>query len=144
PPGAAHGGESAPAVGLRRTLGSELDDLLASERSDQLLWRSERDHLALVDDGDAVAEPLGLVHVMRREQHRPAARAEPEDDVPELPPRLGSRPVVGSSRKSSSGSLTSAQATARRCFCPPESRSVHDARLSDNPTSSSTSSSGRP
>ena len=52
------------------------------------MWRSERDHVALVDDGDAVAEPLGLVHVMRREQHRPAARAEPEDDVPELPPRL--------------------------------------------------------
>ena len=33
----------------------------------------------------------------------------------------GSRPVVGSSRKSSSGPPTSAQASASRCFCPPES-----------------------
>ena len=33
----------------------------------------------------------------------------------------GSRPVVGSSRNRSSGSPTSAQATARRCFWPPES-----------------------
>ena len=33
----------------------------------------------------------------------------------------GSSPVVGSSRNSSSGSPTRAQATASRCFCPPES-----------------------
>ena len=33
----------------------------------------------------------------------------------------GSRPVVGSSRNSRSGSPTSAHATARRCFCPPDS-----------------------
>ena len=33
----------------------------------------------------------------------------------------GSRPVVGSSRKRISGSPTSATASERRCFCPPES-----------------------
>src|SRR5688572_30501274 len=33
----------------------------------------------------------------------------------------GSSPVVGSSRNRSSGSLTSAHATASLCFCPPES-----------------------
>ena len=38
----------------------------------------------------------------------------------------GSRPVVGSSRKSSSGSPTSAHATASRCFCPPESLPTYD------------------
>ena len=33
----------------------------------------------------------------------------------------GSSPVVGSSRNSSSGSPTSAHASASRCFCPPDS-----------------------
>ena len=37
-----------------------------------------------------VAEPmaaLGLVHVMRRDQHRDAARREPMDLIPEVAPR---------------------------------------------------------
>ena len=43
----------------------------------------------------------------------------------------GSRPVVGSSRNRKSGSPTSAQAIASRCFCPPE-RFAH-ARIRASP-----------
>ena len=41
----------------------------------------------------------------------------------------GSRPVVGSSRKRTRGSLTSAAAMLKRCFCPPESGPHLRARL---------------
>ena len=51
----------------------------------------------------------------------------------------GSRPVVGSSRNSRSGSLTSAHATARRCFWPPESLPTQLRRFASSSTISSTS-----
>ena len=57
-------------------------------RGDQLARRVEGDDLAVLDDGDAVAEPLGFVHVVRREQHGPAGLAKAADDVPQLPARL--------------------------------------------------------
>ena len=47
-----------------------------------------RDDLAVVDDRHAVAEPLGLVHVVGRQQDGPAAVAQITDHVPELAPRL--------------------------------------------------------
>jgi hypothetical protein len=56
---------------------------------------------------------------------------------------LGSNPVVGSSRNSSSGSPASAIATSRRRCCPPESLFTRVSRFSDNPTTSITSSVGR-
>src|SRR5205823_4329864 len=52
----------------------------------------------------------------------------------------GSSPVVGSSRNSSSGRETRAHATARRCFCPPDSVPTQDARFSSSSTRASTSS----
>src|SRR5262245_34790483 len=39
-----------------------------------------------------VAESLGLVHVMRRQENRPAAGAESVDQVPQLPARLRIEP----------------------------------------------------
>ena len=57
-------------------------------RGDQLARRVEGHDLAVIDDGDAVAEPLGFVHVMRGEQHSAAGLAEAADDVPELAARL--------------------------------------------------------
>src|SRR6266850_2505386 len=68
---------------------SELHDVLAAERGDKRSGGAEGDHLAVVHDGDVVAEPLGLVHVMRRQEDRPAAASQVPDDLPELPPRLG-------------------------------------------------------
>ena len=49
----------------------------------------------------------------------------------------GSRPVVSSSRKTTSGSLISASAMNSRCFCPPESVMNHASRLSARPSCSS-------
>ena len=46
----------------------------------------------------------------------------------------GSRPVVGSSRNSSSGSPTRAQATASRCFWPPESLPTQASAFSSSDT----------
>ncbi len=48
----------------------------------------------------------------------------------------GSKPVVGSSRKTSSGSPISASATSSRRTCPPESWSARASRFSARPTSS--------
>src|SRR2546421_9395456 len=52
----------------------------------------------------------------------------------------GSSAAVGSSRNTSSGSWTSAQAIDSRCICPPESFSVRVSALSVSPTVSSISS----
>ena len=46
--------------------------------------RAQRDDLALVDDRDAVAEPLGLVHVVGRQHDGAAAVPQVADDFPEL------------------------------------------------------------
>ena len=84
--------------------------------------RAERDDLAVVHDRHAIAQPLGLVHVVRGEQDGAAAsRGSRRRRSQSWRRDCGSSPVVGSSRNSSSGSPTSAQATASRCFCPPES-----------------------
>ena len=40
----------------------------------------------MVDDGDPVGEPVGLVQVLRRQQHGRPARDEPLDRVPEREP----------------------------------------------------------
>ena len=56
----------------------------------------------------------------------------------------GSRPVVGSSRNSSSGSPTSAQATARRCCCPPESLPTQTSAFSSSDTRAMASSGVEP
>ena len=58
-------------------------------RAIRLRGGAQRDHLALVDDRHPVAEPLGLVHVVRRQDGRPAPVVEVADHLPELPARLG-------------------------------------------------------
>ena len=42
----------------------------------------------MVHDRDAVAQPLGLLHVVGGQQDRAPARAKARDQIPELPPRL--------------------------------------------------------
>ena len=61
------------------------DDLRRAERSDEPLRRVLRDHVTVIDDRHAVAQRLGLVHVVRRQHHRPAGFAEARQDVPQLP-----------------------------------------------------------
>src|SRR5688572_15004569 len=62
--------------------------MLRPDRIDELGGRPERDYMAVIDNCDSVAQPLGLVHVMSR-QHNGAPRStELLDQSPELPPRL--------------------------------------------------------
>ena len=53
---------------------------------------SSGDHSAVVDDRHAVAQPLGFVHVVRRQQHGAAGGANLANDLPQLPPRLRIEP----------------------------------------------------
>ena len=77
-------GDGAQHLFRQLRLAGELDDVRGVQRIDQLARRAERDHLAVVDDGDAVAEALRLVHVVGGEQDRAAAGAELDHLVPEL------------------------------------------------------------
>ena len=63
-------------------------DLGRAQRRDEPFRRVLRDQVAVIDDGNPVAEYFGFVHVMRCQQHRPARFAELCEDVPELPARL--------------------------------------------------------
>src|SRR5579862_3289570 len=55
---------------------------------DEVSRRAARDDPPVVDDGDPVAQPLGLVHVVRREDNRSPRCAKALDDVPHLAARL--------------------------------------------------------
>src|SRR2546428_213859 len=74
-----HGGCAARSVRQR-----ELDHVLRAERGDELAWRAQRDHLAVVHDRHAVAQALGLFHVMGGQEHAAAPSPEGGDDVPQL------------------------------------------------------------
>src|SRR4029077_13214349 len=66
----------------------ELDDVVAAQPGDQLARGAQGDDLAVVDDRDAIAKALGLVHVVRRQQDGAAAATDGPDDAPELAARL--------------------------------------------------------
>jgi hypothetical protein len=55
---------------------------LAADLGLQLVRRPLRDDQALVDHSDAIGEPIGLVEILRREQHRRPLRDERLDGVP--------------------------------------------------------------
>jgi hypothetical protein len=59
---------------------------------------------------------LGLVHVVRADQHRDATGGQLVQLLPEVAAGLGSTPAVGSSSSSSCGSCSRHAASARRCF----------------------------
>ena len=89
----------------------------------------------MIHDRQPVAEHLRLLHVVRRQQDRLAlARGGRRRGPRANGGRRGPGPCVGSSRKTISGSLTSASATDSRCCWPPE-RSL-TARLRFSPRSS--------
>src|SRR5215204_2636248 len=75
-------GEQRGFIDVRRSVYRELDDMTGTERRDELAGGVERDHLAVIHDRYVIAEPLGLVHVVRREHRRPAFVAERVDDIP--------------------------------------------------------------
>ena len=48
----------------------------------------QRDDVAVVHDGDAIAQLLRLIHVVRRQHDRPALALEGDDQIPQLAPGL--------------------------------------------------------
>ena len=82
------------------------------------------------EDGDAVGELLGLVEVVRREQDRLAELPQRADRLPGGARACGSKPVVGSSRKISSGSPTAPSPRSSRRRWPPESVRTRASRFS--------------
>src|SRR2546430_13103124 len=62
----------------------ELDHAEVADVRLEVVWRAERDHAALVDDGDAVAELVCLEEVVRREDDRGAAFMELAHDAAQL------------------------------------------------------------
>ena len=66
-------GSAATASVVQRSAGAEADDLAGVHVTDERIRGAEGDDPAGVDDGDAVAEALGLLHGVRDEQHGDAA-----------------------------------------------------------------------
>src|SRR5213592_1310851 len=73
----------------------EVHHVVRAQRRNQLLGSSLGDDLAVIHDRYTIAEALGFLHVVRREQHRPAVGAEAADDLPQLPARLWVEPRRG-------------------------------------------------
>ena len=118
----------------------EVDRLLAAVESLEVLDGVQDEDLPLVDDRDPVAEVVGLLEVVGREDDR-----EPSPDLRRGSSRaatrrmITSRPTVGSSRKRMSMSCMNSRATWTRRFWPPErsndrrSSDLVQAEVSDEP-----------
>src|SRR5208337_1364024 len=92
-----HAGQRSPAVQavavvsvvIGAVIYLELDHVVAAETVDQIGGSSFGDDYAVIDDGQAIAETLGFVHVVSSEQHGATFFLEGADDVPELAAALG-------------------------------------------------------
>jgi hypothetical protein len=73
----------------------DLDDALPRVGARELRRRAARDHLPARHHGDDVGEPLGLLDVVRRHQHRHALVAQTVDQRPQLLADLGIEPDGG-------------------------------------------------
>ena len=104
---------------LAASLEADLDDGRA-EPGLELGRRALGDHVPVVDDDDVVGEAVGFLEVLRRQEQRSCRRATSSSITRQRSVRpCGSRPVVGSSRKSTAGRCTSAAARSRRRRMPP-------------------------
>src|SRR6267143_1814319 len=108
------------AIGLRLRK-ADLDARGAAGMRFQVTGRTESDHFSVIDDGHAVAEPLGFLDIVRGHYNRFFLRFNSSMMSYISRRTWGSRPAVGSSKNRTLGSLTRAMARARRCFWPPES-----------------------
>src|SRR5882762_3353701 len=91
-PDAFHPGQSVEPSRRAAIAQRELDDLICAERGDQLVGSAQGDDPAVIHDGHAITQALGFLHVVRREEDRPARHLELADDLPQLAPRLRIEP----------------------------------------------------
>ena len=73
---------------LEIAVGVHGHDRVGADRLLELLRRAEREDLAVIHDADAVAELVGLLHVVRRQDDRLAGVVQAADDLPEADPAL--------------------------------------------------------
>ena len=73
------------ALGVGRVLEAHLQPL-AADLGLELVRRALGDHAAVVDHDDPIGEPVGLVEVLRRQQHGRALRDAALDRLPEREP----------------------------------------------------------
>ena len=100
---------------------SELDACLGRQQPPQPARGVEGDDLAVVDDRDAVAQTVGLGHVVRGQHQRRAALAQVDHRVPQEQARLRVQARWWARRGTSSrGWCISARAIISRCAMPPE------------------------
>ncbi len=66
--------------------------MLGAESGDERAWSIESDDLAAIDDGHAITQQLGFVHVVRRQQDGAALGSVPRQQVPQLAARLRVEP----------------------------------------------------
>ena len=99
----------------------DLDDMALDVAQDQLGWAALVEHAAAIDQHDAVAQPLRLVHVVGGQQQRLAGGLQRLRLAPDQHPRLrieaGGRLV----EDDESGSAISERAITSRRFMPPDS-----------------------
>jgi hypothetical protein len=82
-----HSGKDTPmliGVSVAGLAYAELDNMVTSESINEIRWRTLGDDLAVVDDGEAIAKTLGLVHVVGGKQHRATGTLKGADDIPKL------------------------------------------------------------
>ncbi len=63
---------------------TKFDEMVAADARDQFRRRSQGDDFAVIDDGDAVAQAFGFIHVVRGQENSSSVVAQVAQDVPEL------------------------------------------------------------
>ncbi len=58
--------------------------VMTAQTIDQVSGRAFGNHLSVIDNGQAIAQALGFVHVVGGEQHRASGLLKAANDVPEL------------------------------------------------------------
>ena len=66
----------------------DLQHRAAGDEASQPLWRIEREDAPVIHDGDAVAESVRLIHIVRRQHDGHALVVERADTLPEEEARL--------------------------------------------------------
>src|SRR4029079_3857930 len=84
--------DSAQRIDIQVSRHREFDHMLRPDRGDQFARCSKGDHFPMVHYGDPVAEPLGFVHVMCRQQDCLTRSLELLDQLPKLTSRLWIQP----------------------------------------------------
>ena len=70
----------------------KLHDVLAAYGGNQFLRSSQRNDLSVVHNRHAVAQPLGLIHIVRGQDDGATGLLQAIDQVPQVTPRLRIKP----------------------------------------------------